>query len=121
MEKELICICCPKGCRLKVDTENKSVQGNGCARGIEYGINEVTNPVRVITSTVKVENGELAVVPVKTNNPIPKGLNFKCMEEINKTLIEAPVMIGDVIIRNVLGTGVDIVATRGIKKKLKKD
>ena len=116
MEKELICICCPKGCHLIVDAENESVQGNGCTRGIEYGINEVTNPVRVITSTIKVENGELPVVPVKTNNPIPKGLNFKCMEEINKASIEAPVMIGDVIIRNVLGTGVDIVATRGIKK-----
>lgn len=117
MEKELICICCPKGCHLKVDAENKSVQGNGCNRGIEYGINEVTNPVRVITSTVKVENGELPVVPVKTNNPIPKGLNFKCMEEINKVTIKAPVKIGDVVIKDVLGTGVDIVATRNVQRK----
>lgn len=116
MEKELICICCPKGCHLKVDGTAKNVSGNGCSRGIEYGINEVTNPVRVITSTVKIENGELAVVPVKTNKPIAKGLNFKCMEEINKVVICAPVKIRDVVIENVLGTGVDIVVTRNVKK-----
>ena len=115
MEKELICIVCPKGCHLKVDAEAKSVTGNGCPRGFEYGINEVTNPVRVITSTVKVENGELAVVPVKTNNAIPKELNFKCMEEINKAVATAPVKIGDVVIENVLGTGVDVVVTRNVK------
>jgi len=115
MEKELICIVCPKGCHLKVDVEAKSVTGNGCPRGVEYGINEVTNPVRVITSTVKVENGELAVVPVKTNKSTPKGLNFECMEEINKVVAIAPVKIGDVIIENVLGTGVDVVVTRNVK------
>jgi len=116
MEKELICICCPKGCHLKVDVKANKVSGNGCIRGIEYGINEVTNPVRVITSTVKVKDGELAVVPVKTKNPIPKELNFKCMEEINKITMSAPVKIGDVVIANVLGTGVDIVITRNVKK-----
>ena len=116
MEKELICICCPKGCHLKVDAEAKNVTGNGCPRGIEYGINEVTNPVRVITSTVKVQNGELPVVPVKTTNPIPKGLNFKCMEEINKAIVTAPVKIGDIVIKNVLGTGADIIVTRNVKE-----
>lgn len=115
MEKELICITCPKGCHLKVDVEANKVTGNACPRGAEYGINEVTNPVRVITSTVKVNNGELAVVPVKTNKPIPKGLNLKCMEEINKVSISAPVRIGDVVIENVLGTGVDVVVTRNVK------
>lgn len=115
MEKELICICCPKGCHLKVDAEVNKVTGNTCPRGAEYGINEVTNPVRVITTTAKVVNGYLPVVPVKTDKPIPKGLNFKCMDEINKATIEAPVKIGDVLIENVLGTGVNIVATRNIK------
>lgn len=115
MEKELICITCPKGCHLKVDVEANKVTGNTCPRGAEYGINEVTHPVRVITSTVKVENGELAVVPVKTNKSIPKELNFKCMEEINKVVMIAPVKIGDVVIENVLGTGVDVVVTRNVK------
>lgn len=117
MERELICICCPKGCHLKVDAENNKVTGNACPRGAEYGINEVTNPVRVITTTAKVEGGVLPVVTVKTKSPIPKDLNFKCMEEINKVVVKAPVKIGDVVIENVLDTGVDIVATRNVDEK----
>ena len=116
MEKEVICICCPKGCHLKVDVDTKNVNGSGCHRGTIYGINEVTNPVRVITSTVKIYNGELPVVPVKTNNPIPKELNFKCIEEINKIIISAPVKIGDVIIENVLGTGVSVIVTKNVRE-----
>lgn len=115
MKRELICICCPKGCHLKVDIDNNSISGNGCKRGEEYGINEVKNPVRVITSTVKVKNGELPVVPVKTSKPISKELNFKCITEINKVQIEAPIKVGDIIIKDVLNTGSDIIATRNIK------
>ena len=115
MEKEIICICCPKGCYLKVNIDENTVTGNSCERGAEYGINEVTNPVRIITSTVKVENGESPVVPVKTKKPIPKALNFKCMEEIDKCMVKSPVKIGDIIIENILGTGVDIVATKNVK------
>ena len=79
MVKELICISCPMGCHLKVDVDNKTVTGNTCKRGEIYGLNEVTNPVRVVTSTVKVNGGELPVVPVKTAGAIPKKLNFECM------------------------------------------
>lgn len=116
MKKELICISCPMGCRLKVDAEKKEVTGNACPRGKEYGINEVLHPVRVITSVVKIINGTLPVLPVKTNGAIPKQLNFACMEEINKVTVAAPVKRGDVIIKNVLETGVDVVATRGMEK-----
>lgn len=115
MIKELICISCPMGCHLKVDVDNKTVEGNTCKRGEIYGLNEVTNPVRVVTSTVKVNGGELPVVPVKTIGAIPKHLNFECMDIINGTVIEAPVKMGDVIIENVLGTGVDVVASRNIE------
>lgn len=115
MEKEIICICCPNGCYLKIDMNNNKVSGNKCQRGIEYGINELTHPVRVITSTAKVINGSLPVVPVKTYGTIPKELNFKCIEEINKITVKAPIKVGDVIIKNVLDTGVDIVATKNIK------
>lgn len=114
MEKELICICCPNGCHLKVDIESSTISGNKCKRGEEYGINEVTHPVRVITSTVKVLKGSLPVVPVKTKEAIPKALNFKCMEEINKVMAKAPIKVGDVLIKNVLDTGVDVVATKNI-------
>lgn len=115
MMKELICISCPMGCHLAVDVENKIVTGNTCKRGEVYGINEVTNPVRVITSTVKVENGELPVLPVKTEKPVPKNLNFKVMEKLKEVQVKAPVNIGDVIIENVLNTGINIIATRNIK------
>lgn len=112
MERELICIVCPKGCRLKVNVEENKVTGNTCKRGEVYGINEVTNPVRVITSTVKIKGAQLRMVPVKTDGAIPKGLNFKCMEEIDKVVVEAPVKVGDVIIKNVLNTGINVIATR---------
>lgn len=114
MERELICISCPKGCHLKVDEEKLTVSGNSCPKGAEYGVNEVTNPVRIVTSTVKVNSGEVPVVPVKTEKAIPKGLIMKCMEEINKASISAPVKIGEVIIKNVLETGVDVVATKNV-------
>ncbi len=117
MEKELICICCPMGCHLKVDIDTKSVTGNACKRGEEYGINEIINPVRVITTTVKVQNGELSVLPVKTKEAIPKHLNFKCIEILNKIEIKAPIKIGQVIAENILDTGVDVVATRNLDKK----
>ena len=115
MIKELICISCPMGCHLKVDTDKKTVTGNTCKRGEIYGLNEVTNPVRVVTSTVKVEGGELPVIPVKTNGAIPKPLNFECMKVINETVIKAPVKMGDVVIKDVLGTGIDVIASRNIE------
>lgn len=114
MIKELICINCPMGCHLTVDTEAKTVKGNTCKRGETYGINEVTNPVRVVTSTVKVKNGSHPVLPVKTSTAIPKDMNFKCIEEINKVEVNAPIKMGDIIIENILGTGADIVASRDL-------
>lgn len=116
MERELICISCPKGCHLKVDEEKLTVSGNSCPKGAEYGINEVTNPVRIVTSTVKVSGGEVPVVPVKTEKAIPKGLIMKCMEEINSITIKAPVMIGDIVVNNILETGVNVVATKNVYK-----
>lgn len=117
MERELICICCPRGCHLKVDDETLTVSGNNCPRGAEYGAREVTNPVRIITSTVKVNGGDIPVVPVKTEKAIPKGMTMKCMEEINKVTIIAPVKIGDVVIKNVLGTDINVVVTKNVSEK----
>lgn len=117
MERELICICCPRGCHLKVDDKSLTVSGNSCPRGAEYGAREVTNPVRTITSTVKVNGSDIPVVPVKTENAIPKAMTMKCMEEINKITMNAPVKIGDIVIKNVLGTGVNVVATKNVSGK----
>lgn len=115
MVKELICISCPRGCHLQVDVDNKTVAGNNCKIGEIYGLNEVTNPVRIVTSTVKVDGGELPVIPVKTNGAIPKALNFECMKLINKVEVKAPIKMGDIIIKDVLGTGIDVIASRNIK------
>lgn len=114
-EGKFICIVCPRGCHLSVD-ENLNVTGNSCPRGKEYAINEVTNPTRTITSTVAISGGELHRLPVMTSSPIPKGKIFEVMQEIDKVRACAPVRIGDVIIRDVLGTGSDIIATRNILK-----
>lgn len=116
MNKELICICCPMGCHLSVDIENKKVNGNTCKRGEVYGLNEVINPVRVITSTVKIKSASLPVLPVKTNGAIPKGLNFEAMKLISSITVLAPIKLGDIIIKNILNTGIDLVATRSMEK-----
>lgn len=114
MKKELICLSCPMGCKLTVDTETKKVSGNRCPRGEKYGLNEITNPVRIITSTIKVENGKQPLVSVKTSSAIKKNLNFECMKIINKTVAKAPIKIGDIIIKNVLNTGANIIATKNV-------
>ena len=114
--KEFTCIICPRGCRLQVD-DNMNVTGNTCPRGKDYAISEVTNPVRTITSSVRVTNREDLLVSVKTSGAIPKGKIFDVMEEINKVEIKAPVKIGDVVIKNVLSLGVDIIATENVNKQ----
>lgn len=115
MKKDLICVSCPLGCMLSVELSEKgaviSVTGNTCPRGKKYAEDECTNPVRMLTSTVKVNGGKLAVVPVKTSVPIPKGKMFDCMKVINNEVVDAPVRMGDVIICNICDTGADIVAT----------
>ena len=115
MQKNLICIACPRGCYVTVDLDDAgeivAVSGHSCKRGETYARTEMTNPTRSLTTTVKVEGGVHPVVPVKSAAPVPKGLLFDCMKEINKVTVKAPVQIGDVVIRNILGTGVDIVAT----------
>ena len=114
MKKNLICVSCPLGCPIEVEIENGevvSVTGNTCKRGDAYARTEITNPVRSLTSSVKVENGLHPVVPVKSSGPVPKDKMFDCMKEINSVTVKAPVRIGDIVIENILGLGVDIVAT----------
>ena len=114
MKKSLICVSCPLGCPIEVEIENGevvAVTGNTCKRGDAYARAEITNPVRSLTTSVKVENGLHPVVPVKSSGPVPKDKMFDCMKEINSVTVKAPVKIGDVVIENILGLGGDIVAT----------
>lgn len=114
MIKELTCVACPLGCSVTVEyneAEVLSVTGNTCKRGETYAKTEITNPTRSLTTSVKVNGGIHPVVPVKSNKPVPKTMLFDCMKVINSVSVDAPVKLGQVIIENILGTGVDIVAT----------
>ncbi len=119
MEKrELICIGCPMGCQLTVSMENgevSEVKGNTCPRGDIYARKEVVNPTRIVTSTIKITGGDKERVSVKTASDIPKDKIFEVMKDIDAARVEAPAHIGDVLIRNVAGTGVNVIATREVK------
>ena len=108
--RELICITCPKGCYLK----DYKVTGNGCPRGAIYGKKECTHPTRVVTSTVKIVGAEIERLSVKTNGDIPKEKIFDVMKELNHVVVKAPVQREDVIVSDICGTGVDLVATKDL-------
>ena len=113
--KELICITCPRGCRLKID-DNLNVTGNFCPRGKIYAIDEITAPKRVITSTIKLKNSVYPRVSVKSDKAVPKDKIFDVMEELNKVEINAPCKINDIVIKDVLNLGINIIITKNINK-----
>lgn len=119
-ERTIICLSCPKGCRVKVKANGddiKDISGHECPQGIEYAKNEYLNPTRILPTTVRVKNGQIALVPVKTASPIPKEKIGEVMQKLSEIEVEAPVELGQVIVNNILDTGVDVVATRSIKEK----
>jgi len=113
MKRELTCIVCPMGCRMSVELSEKgeilSVTGNTCKRGAQYAIDECTHPMRTVTTTAPTSRG--GVIPVKTASPIPKELIRACMEQINRATVLLPAHVGDVVIEDLLGTGVSVVVT----------
>lgn len=115
MTRNIICVTCPMGCEITVELSDSgevtSVTGNTCSRGKAYAINETTNPQRSLASTVRVEGGKYNVVPCKSAGALPKDKIFDCMQAINSACISAPVTLGDVLVENICGTGVNIVAT----------
>lgn len=113
------CKVCPMACDLKI-TKNKinpstiEVEGNRCNRGKEYALKEVLEPSRVLTSRVLLENGPMSRLPVKTNGIIPSDLVDKSMDIIKETKVSAPVKKGEIIIKNILNTGIDVIAARKV-------
>ena len=117
---ELTCIGCPLGCALQAEVENgevTSVRGNTCKRGEDYARHEAVSPVRTVTSTVRALGGERCVVAVKTVPEVPKASIFAVMAAIRALTVTAPVHIGDVLLRNIAGTGSDLVAAAELKTK----
>lgn len=119
-KKEMACIVCPMSCHIEVTLDESekivNVTGNTCKRGESYVRTELTNPVRMLTSTVKLSGGLYKRLPVITSGNIPKHMIYQAMNEINKVSVSAPVKINDVIIKNVCGLNIDIVAGRSVDK-----
>jgi len=118
-QNKIICISCPIGCRMTIQgKEGKitSIIGNACPKGIKYAEEEFINPLRILPTTVQVIGGELPLVSVKTEKSIPKKLLLEAMAEIAKIEVNAPVKIGQVIKDDLMGTGVNLIATRDVKR-----
>lgn len=116
MTKEMICIICPMSCHLEVDLDDQgavlNVRGNSCPRGDVYARKELTFPTRMLTSTVKIKGAMYERLPVITSSDIPKGKMFDVMKAIANIEVQAPVLIKQVILKDVCGLGVDILASR---------
>ncbi len=121
---ETVCIICPKGCVLDVqmdsDTQTLAVKGHACPRGIPYGLSEYQQPMRMLTTTVKTNAKDQPRVPVKTSEPIPKAMIFEAMEVLNHVIVGLPVKMGDIVMRNLLGLKIDVVATMDFDVTTKK-
>jgi len=119
MTKNIICVACPMGCELRVDLDAaggiENVTGNTCKRGLDYAQAEITNPTRSFHSTIRVEGGRAPLVSVKSAGPVPKGRLMDCAKATRGLQAKAPIAIGDVILPNVCGTGIDLVATSRVR------
>ena len=117
MVQEIICIVCPLGCRMAVELEGKKVKtvtGNQCKKGLKHAEKEVTFPGRVLTTTMKTDIPGIPLVPVRSSDELPKERLMVCMAEISKKGIHGPVKLGQPVIENILGLGVDIVSCRTV-------
>ena len=120
----LTCIICPMGCSMEVEVETDagghkkvlSVKDNGCKRGEQYASKELQNPTRTLTSTIKVNDGVLPVVPVKTSGEVPKNMLLQCMEVVRRASCRAPVKRGDILLYDLLGTGINVIACADVVK-----
>ena len=120
----LTCIICPMGCSMEVEVKTDtsghkkvlSVKDNGCKRGEQYASKELQNPTRTLTTTIKVEGGQLPVVPVKTAGEVPKASLLQCMEVVRRACCKAPVKRGDILLYDLLGTGINVIACADVGK-----
>jgi CxxC motif-containing protein len=122
-KKKIVCTNCPLGCKINVvyadadEIEIVEVKGNRCKRGLEFVKQEITDPLRVVVTSVKVEDGEIPMASVRSDKPVPLRLMQDIMKILKETKVKAPVKRGDVVIQNILNTGSDIIATRSVNRK----
>jgi len=121
MIEKIICIRCPEGCEITVNLDEikniTEITGNSCKLGLIFAENEIKNPTRMLTTTVKVKNGLLPLVPVYTEKPVPKEKIFEIINELKKIEIKAPVKLNQIIVENILNLGINILASRDIEIK----
>ncbi len=120
--KHFTCVICPIGCEIDVQLEDGNVvstEGNKCAKSEEFVLQELKEPKRILTTTIRIRGAKWAMLPVRTDEPIPKRLLFKVIEELANIEMQAPVKVSDVIIGDIAGTGANIVATRNMKRERK--
>ncbi len=119
-EKEVMCVICPNSCRMKVwedpDTEEIMVEGNKCPRGKTYGVQEYKNPTRMLITTMRILGASHPVIPIHSKGEIPKSMIFNAMRVVNDSYCKAPVKMDDVLIEDLLDTGIDVVASRDMDK-----
>lgn len=118
-KRHFTCVTCPVGCEVDVelrDGEVLSMTGNKCAKGKDFVLQELEEPMRVLTTTVPIEGAKWAMLPVRTDKSIPRRLFFEVMGEVANIELQAPVKVSDVIIEDVAGTGANIVATRNMNR-----
>jgi CxxC motif-containing protein len=116
-EKKITCIVCPIGCNIVVKTDGSTceiLEGEKCKRGVEYAQHEALDPRRMLTTSVRVDDGVWPLVSVKSSKPVPKDKVFAILEQIKQTTVKAPVKSGEVLIKDAVQTGIDIVATKTV-------
>ncbi len=116
----IVCVQCPVGCKIKfelVDGQIAKVDGNKCPKGLDYLKDELADPKRIVPTSVRVINGEYELVSVKTSKPISKKYIPLLMDTLKNIRLNAPVKVGDVVLKNFMNTGVDVVATRSVSKR----
>lgn len=119
-KRTIICTVCPRGCKIDVTMDGgriKDMKGFTCKRGEAYAQAECIAPVRTLTTTMRIIGAGLPVIPVKSQSPVPKEKLFDFMKAINSTQVKAPVNVGDIVLANACGTGINIVASRNMPRK----
>ncbi len=120
MKSSLLCTSCPYGCQLEVEHDERkifSIEGNRCKKGLEYAENELFDPRRIVTTTVRISGARIELVPVKTDRSVPKKLSFDIVKTASQLCLHAPVKAGDTVIENICGSGSNLVVTRSFGKE----
>ena len=116
---EVTCMQCPIGCKVIVEIykgEISGIENAGCNRGIEYATRETKSPVRDFFSTIRISNGKTPMLSVRSTKPVPRNLLLPCATEISKLTVKAPIRMGSIIVKDILNSGIDIIATKTVEE-----